>query len=61
MNEIIMTASQREVFQKYLGTGTVDRLRNIGRSIWFEIHDCFGDLEGFVVVGPNGKTEEEKI
>jgi len=58
MERITTTASQKEAMQKYTN---IEQARMIGRSVWFAVRDSFGNLEGFVTIGPNGKTDEEKI
>ena len=58
MNEIRMTESQKKEYAKYTGA---EQLRMIGRSIFFAVRDPLGNLEGFVTIGPNGKTEEDHI
>lgn len=58
MDNLRMTKSQRKEFEKYLHTSN---LRNIGRMIFFEVRDSLDNLQGFVIVGPNGKTEKEYV
>lgn len=58
MDEIRMTESQKKAYAKYTG---VEQLRMIGRSIFFAVRDSLGNLEGFITIGPNGKTEEEHV
>lgn len=58
MEKIRMTESQQKAYAKYTN---VEQLRMIGRSIFFAVRDNLGNLEGFVTIGPNGKTEEDHI